>query len=136
MTISGTSVSFSSVFIIVYHIYIYYCHIQSQMPVLQSVTSDNTESPYFPSLPSPQLVNPDDPVSDLELANCSRHLHHKLQKLATYLDVSDDKVKEMKEKFKTSQQQALGLLRCTTLTRRQLYDLLQALELPEGAKYV
>ena len=106
------------------------------MPVLQSVTSDNTEPPSFPSLLSPQLVNPDDPVSDLELTKCSRHLHHKLQELATHLDVSDDKVKEMEGRFKTSQQQALGLLRCTTLTRRQLYDLLQALELPEAAKYV
>ena len=115
----------------------YYCHIQSQIPVLQPVTSDNTEPPpSFPSLPSPQRVNPDDPVSDLELTNCSRHLHHKLQELVTHLDVSDDKVKEMKGRFKTSQQQALGLLRCTTLTRRQLYDLLQALEVPEAAKYV
>ena len=105
------------------------------MPVLQPVTSDNTESPSFPSLPSPQLVNPDDPVSDLELTKCSRYLHHKLQELATHLDVSD-LLMEMKGRFKTSQQQALGLLRCTTLTRRQLYDLLQALELPEAAKYV
>ena len=109
------------------------------MPVLQSVPSDNTESPQspsFPSLPSPQLVNPDDPVSDLELTKCSRHLHHKLQELATHLDISDDKVKEMEGRFKTSQQQALGLLRCTTLTRRQLYDHLHTLELPEAAKYV
>ena len=135
MTISGTSVSFSSVFIIVYHIYIYYCHIQSQMPVLQSVTSDNTESPSFPSLPS-QLVNPDNPVSDLELIKCSRYLQHKLQEMVILLDVSDDKVKEMEGRFKTSQLQALGLLKSTTLTRRELYDLLQALELPEAAKYV
>ena len=105
--------------------------------MLQSVTSDNTESPSsFPSLPSPQLVNPDDPVSDLDLTKCSRHLHHKLQELATHLDVSDDKVKEMEGRFKTSQQQALGLLRCTTLTHRQLYELLHTLELPEAAKYV
>ena len=104
--------------------------------MLQSVTSDNTESPSFPSLPTPQLVNPDDPVSDLDLTKCSRYLHHKLQELATQLHVSDDKVKEMKGRFKTSQLQALGLLKSTTLTRRELYDLLQALELPEAAKYV
>ena len=109
----------------------YYCHIQSQMPVLQSVTTE--PPPSFPSLPTPQLVNPDDPVSDLELTNCSRHLHHKLQELVVLLDISDDKVKEIKGRFKTSQLQALGLLRCTTLTHRQLYDLLQALELPEAA---
>ena len=48
------------------------------MPVLQSVTSDKTESPSFPSLPSPQLVNPDDPVSELELTKCSRYLHYDL----------------------------------------------------------
>ena len=105
------------------------------MPVLQSVTSDNTESPSFPSSPS-QLVNPDDRVSDLELTECSRYLHHKLPELSILLGVSDDKVKEMKGRFKTSQLQALGLLKSTTLTCRQLYDLLQALELPEGAKYV
>ena len=106
------------------------------MPVLQPVTSDNTESPSFPSLPSPQLVNPDYPVSDLELTKCSRYLHHKLQELSILLDVSDHKVKEMKGRFKTSQLQARGLLKSTTLTRCELYDLLQALELPEAAKYV
>ena len=121
--------------IVVYHTYIYYFHIQSQIPVLQSVTSDNTESPSFPSLPS-QLVNPDNPVSDLELIKCSRYLQHKLQEMVILLDVSDDKVKEMEGRFKTSQLQALGLLKSTTLTRRELYDLLQALELPEAAKYV
>ena len=93
--------------------------------------------PYFLSQCPPE--DEQEPLSLGHIVTCSRCINGDLSLLAATLDIPDEEMADVKSKYKTTNGQALQMLKkwqsTGTHTKQELTEILQNVDFPQAAQW-